>query len=130
MEERLTNSSSEIAPSPNTNDLSRVRRIGGYIRKFFSWGDLSPAELEEARLKSKDNPHYPYPDAIEIGGAAYGSNLPFSADWRQLLPEGDPDRPTDPSEFIGHNDPEYRAVLRLLCQVPIDGVNNTGRRSY
>lgn len=62
----------------------------------------------------------PYPEPMRPSGAAYGSNLPFSADWRKLLPEGDPDRPTDPSEFIDHNDPEYRAVLKLLMQVPID----------
>ncbi len=61
----------------------------------------------------------PYPEPMRPSGAAYGSNLPFSADWRKSLPEGDPDRPTNPSDFIDHNDPDYRAALRLLMQVPI-----------
>jgi len=124
----------EKDPSSDKDGLFQLRRVGRWMGRLVNSGDTRSLDdkIRNARAiaKQTQNPHYPYPDAIRAGGAAYGSSLPFAADWRKLLPEGDPDRPTDPSEFITHDDPEYREVLRLLCQVPIDGVNNTGRRSY
>jgi len=123
----------EIAPL-GKSDLSLLRRIGGCVRTFFNW-DGPPTAYEvniaqSSKTDSKPKLQSPYPEPMRPSGSAYGSNLPFGADWRALLPEGDPDRPTDPRDFVTHDDPEYREVLRLLCQVPIDGVNNRGRRSY
>lgn len=98
------------------DDLSRLRRVGRIARR----AGFKDEDKDEVMGRNGGISHYPYPEPVRPGGSAYGSTDVFSADWRELLPEGDPDRPSDPSEFIDHNDPEYRAVLKLLMRVPID----------
>jgi hypothetical protein len=127
------------------DDLSRLRRAGRWLGWFGKCGGVPVSTVEFPALADPQKaanqgdeqttkagpsesrsqraaPRFkdPYPNEIEVGGAAYGSGAPFSADWRANLPIGDSDRPRSPSEFITHDDPEYRAVLRLLMQVPVD----------
>lgn len=117
-------SPAEADSSPDGDDLSRLRRVGRLFGRLAGrdalMGTVEFQAVAAPKKDSKPKLQDPYPEPMRPGGAAYGSGAPFSADWRKNLPIGDPDRPKDPSEFITHDDPEYRAVLRLLMQVPID----------
>lgn len=78
--------------------------------------------LQEDAEDTLTDPDSKYPAPILLGATAYRDCAIWSADWRKRLPLGHPDRPSDPAEFVGHDDPDYLKTLDLMVEMGIPSV--------